>query len=135
MALKRKSVFLKAWICSIIGGASLALLFYIVTDVVHVFQNLHSPTDFTNIFIAISIVGNALGSGLLTWRVADKYYHAHLDQILVNYFFLSIANVAVALAIIYIVTPLTILIAFWNLVAPLCAIRVLYSKKSLAWRQ
>ncbi|HUD06108.1 MAG TPA: hypothetical protein VMR18_04320 [Candidatus Saccharimonadales bacterium] len=135
MALKRKTIFLKAWLCSIVGGASLTIFFYLLTDVVHVFQNLNSLSDFTNIFISISVVGNAVGAGVLIWRVADKYYHAHVGQILVSYFFLSLLNVAVAIGILFINTPLTILIAFWNLLAPLCVIKILYSKKTLAWKQ
>ncbi len=125
MLPNRKSVFIKTWLWSLIGGGALAALFWFFTDIVHIFQNLNSLSAFTNIVLAVSIVGNILGAGLVTWRIADKHYHARATEAMKRYWLLSLLSLVVAAVIIFILTPITPIIALWNLVAPLCSIKAI----------
>jgi hypothetical protein len=123
--LTSKAIFLKSWLWSLIGAAVVVAVFWIITDFIHVFQNLHSLTEFTNILLCLSIVGNIAGAGLVLWRVAEKYYASSLKKTIKRYIFLSFCSLLVAVAIILTSTPLAILVIAWNLVAPLCVIKAL----------
>lgn len=125
MILTSKAIFLKSWLWSLIGAAVVVAVFWIITDFIHVFQNLHSLTEFTNILLCLSIVGNIAGAGLVLWRVAEKYYASSLKKTIKRYIFLSFCSLLVAVAIILTSTPLAILVIAWNLVAPLCVIKAL----------
>lgn len=125
MLPNRKSIFIKSWLWSLIGGAALVAVFWFATDITHVFQRLNSLTVFTNIILSISIVGNVLGAGLVAWRVADKHYHARMGKAMRRYWWLSLLSAALAGLVIWVVTPLTPLIVVWNLVAPLCVVEAI----------
>jgi hypothetical protein len=121
----RKNIFLKSWLWSLIGAGGLVAVFWFLTDIIHIFQRLNNLTIFTNIILGISVVGSILGTGLVTWRIADKYFHNRLAKIMKSYYWLSLLSFIVALVVIFLLSPLTPLIVIWNLVAPLCAVRAI----------
>lgn len=119
MALTKKSIFLKSWLWSIVGGAVLCAIFWVVTDVIHILQNLHSLTAYTDVFLSVSLFGNVVGAGLVLWRVTENYYHDKTKRLLYRYTLLCVLSIVVGVTIIIVNTPLTLLILLWSLLPPM----------------
>ena len=123
MKLSRRSIFFKTWLWSIVGSAVVVATFWLITDFIHVLQNLNSLTEYTDILLGFSVLGNVLGAGLVLWRVVDKYFHRQLISCLVRYSLLSIPVILVAVVILYFNSPFAYLIIIWSLASAYVALR------------
>lgn len=125
MKLSRQTIFLKSWLWSVVGSAVIVALFWLVTDFVHVLQNLNSLSEYTDVMLGFSVLGNVLGAGLVLWRVVDKYHHRELKASLARYVLFSVPVIIVAIVILFINSPLAYLIIVWSLVSAYAALRSL----------
>ncbi|HUD81497.1 MAG TPA: hypothetical protein VMR08_02650 [Patescibacteria group bacterium] len=123
MKLSRFELFMKFWLWSVIGSAVVVAGFWMVTDFIHVFQNLNSLSEYTDILLGISVLGNVLGAGLVLWRVVDKYYHPSLNKILRRYGLLSVPVIVAAVLILLVNSPLSYLIIVWSLASSYAALK------------
>jgi hypothetical protein len=122
MKLSRQSIFFKTWLWSIVGSAVVVAVFWMVTDFIHVLQNLNSLTEYTNVLLGFSVLGNVLGAGLVLWRVVDKYYHRQLTKSLVRYGVRSLPVIIAAVVILFINSPFSYLIIIWSFFAAYVAL-------------
>jgi hypothetical protein len=123
--LSNKTIFLKSWLWSLIGAAAIVFLFWLISDFIHVPKKLNSLTGFTDTILCLSVLGNIIGSGLVVWRIAEKYHTPIAKNIIRKYFWLSLWSFILATILIITGTPLTTLIVVWNLIAPICVLRAL----------
>lgn len=124
-----KDIFLKCWLWSVISGVTIAILFWLISDVGGFFHDVNGGTIFTDLLIGFSVVGSYLGAGYVGWRIADIYYTNIVKQFLTRYKHYCLYSFIALVAIIY--SPLSILALFWSVLAPYCVLIALSkSKKS-----
>lgn len=124
MVPNSKTIFLKAWMWSIIVALVFGVVFWIIGNFGHLFQNASSGLQFFEVGLYISIAGGYLGAGLIGWRISEKYYFTKATRFVKRYTIISILSFAISFFLFN--TPLAIL---WSLVAPLCVVIVLSKEK------
>ena len=77
MALRRKDIFLKSWLWSLVGSVILVAVFWVVVGFIGFFHGSNGLVRLTDAVLLVSLIGDVLGASLIAWRVSDKYYHAH----------------------------------------------------------
>lgn len=114
----KSDIFWKCWLWSAIFGAIVAGLYAFISDIGP--RWMSAGDLFFDLLIIFGIFGAYFGAGLVGWRIADKYYHAHEKKFIGRYIKLSILTFALLVAITY--SPLSFLGLLWSFVAPFCVL-------------
>ncbi|MGH7195341.1 MAG: hypothetical protein ACREGA_01020 [Candidatus Saccharimonadales bacterium] len=117
MPFDRKDLFLKSLWWSIIGAVIIAALFWLVSDIFGLFKGASGIFAFADGLIYASVIGNLLGTGLIAWRISDKYYPDKMPRLLRRYTGLSVLNISVVTGLLF--TPLALITSIWTVVPPL----------------
>ncbi|HSX08461.1 MAG TPA: hypothetical protein VLG11_06235 [Candidatus Saccharimonadales bacterium] len=128
MTLTKKDIFWKSWFWSIICGILVALIFWLISDIGSLFHGANGGGVFINLLIVFSIVGSYIGAGVVGWRIADKYHHARVRQIVRRYALYAFLSFVLLVGIVY--SPVSLLAILWSFLAPLCVLFSLRPKKS-----
>lgn len=116
MPYSQKELFLKLWLWSIIVGVAFVLVYWIMSGLVPFLQSPGNPYGFVDGVLYASVIGNALGAGLVGWRLVDKYKTAYVAHFKKRFGILTVLSFV--LAFILVNTPLTFIMVLWTMAAP-----------------
>lgn len=122
MNFTNSEIFKKAWLWSVICGAAVAVVFWLVMYI-PVFHWIYKCAAFMDLLILFGVAGSYFGAGYVGWRIAVKHYGDRNRRFIKRYIYYSLLSFVILLAVSF--SPLSFMGLLWSFVAPLCVLQAL----------
>jgi signal transduction histidine kinase len=119
--MTKSDIFWKSWWWSAVSGASVGILFLIITSF-PLFDGVFRRISFIDILVVLSVLGCYAGAGYVGSRIATKYFEGP-GRFAGRYIRFSLLSFVVLVAIA--LSPLSFLMILWSFIAPYCVLLTL----------